>query len=337
MLVFSIETSCDETACAVVENGTKEICSVIASSKEFHEKTGGIVPEIAARKQVEFITPVIEETANQLVEKGYTVKDINAIGVTTGPGFIGSLIVGIEATKSLSLAWNKPLIPVNHLLGHVYANFLDNPKKVLFPALVLVVSGGHTDLVLMKNHGKFEFLGGTLDDASGEAFDKVARLLGLSEYLGGRILSETAERCKRNTIEGMLPRPMINSDNYDFSFSGLKTAVKRLVEKEKYLVEVVAKEFENAIVDVLVSKTKKAVRSTSAKSLLLGGGVAANKELRRRMKVEAEKFGVDLHIPPIRLCTDNAVVIGSAAYFNQIKKPLNEIQPNPSLGIMDLA
>ncbi|MBU1133167.1 tRNA (adenosine(37)-N6)-threonylcarbamoyltransferase complex transferase subunit TsaD [Patescibacteria group bacterium] len=336
MLILAIETSCDETACAVVKDGTQEICSVVASSKEFHEKTGGIVPEVAARKQVEFITPVINETFNKLSDKGYSKEDIDAVGVTVGPGLIGSLIVGIEAAKALSLALNKPLIPVNHLLGHIYANFVDNEAEIKFPGVVLVVSGGHTDLVLMKGHNDFEFLGGTLDDASGEAFDKVARLLGLSKYLGGRVLSETAEKCKENTIEGRLPRPMIDSDNYDFSFSGLKTAVKRLVEKEDLPTEVVAREFENAVVDVLVKKTSRAIKNTHAKSVLLGGGVAANKHLRESMETLAEKIKVDLYIPTIRLCTDNAVVIGSTAYFNQVGKPLDEIQPNPSLGIMDL-
>lgn len=336
MLILAIETSCDETACAVVEDGVKEICSVVASSKDFHEKTGGIVPEVAARKQVEFIVPVIDETFKQLLDKGFTKEDIAAVGVTIGPGLIGSLIVGIEAAKALSLALNRPLIPVNHLLGHIYANFVDNGVKIEFPAVVLVVSGGHTDLVLMKGHNNFEFLGGTLDDASGEAFDKVARLLGLSKYLGGRILSEAAEKCEKNTIKGKLPRPMIDSDNYDFSFSGLKTAVKRLVENEATPTEVVAREFENAVVDVLVTKTSKAVKNINAKTILLGGGVAANKYLRQEVEIEAKKLGVGLHIPPSRLCTDNAVVIGSTAFFNQVRKPLSEIQPNPSLGIMDL-
>lgn len=336
MLIFSIETSCDETACAVVKDGTEEICSVVASSKDFHERTGGIVPEIAARKQVEFIVPVISETEKLLIKKGFNTSDIGQIAVTAGPGLIGSLIVGIEAAKALSLAWEVPLIPVNHLLGHVYANFVGTTDEIIFPAVVLVVSGGHTDLVLMNGHGDFKFLGGTLDDAAGESFDKVARLLNLSKYLGGRVLSETAEKCSDNTIKGKLPRPMINTDNYNFSFSGLKTAVKRLLEEESVSSEVVAKEFEEAIVEVLVKKTIRAAEETEARSILLGGGVAANKVLRREMELKAEKAGVCLHVPPIRLCTDNAVVIGSTAYFNQEKKPVELVQPNPSLGIMDL-
>jgi len=332
MKIFSIETSCDETAGAVVENGIREICSVVASSKDFHEKTGGVVPEIAARKQVEFITPVISQT---LKEASIEPSDIDYLAVTTGPGLIGSLLVGIEAVKSLSLAWDKPIIPVNHLVGHIYANFIDSLKEVIFPALVLLVSGGHTDLVLMKDHGSFMFLGGTLDDAAGEAFDKTARLLGISRYLGGALLSKKASECQENTIKQTLPRPMINKDNYDFSFSGLKTAVKRLVETKDLPIELVSKEFEEAVVDVLVSKSIKAAKEYNVKSILLGGGVSANKPLRERVSIEVAKLNIDVHIPPIRLCTDNAVYIASAAYFNRNVKPISEIEAIPSLGIMD--
>ncbi|GAI13944.1 unnamed protein product, partial [marine sediment metagenome] len=205
----------------------------------------------------------------------------------------------IEAAKALSLAWNKPLIPVNHLIGHIYANFLEG-QDIPFPALVLIVSGGHTDLVLMKNHGDFEYIGGTLDDAAGEAFDKTARLLGISKYLGGALLSKEAATCIDNTIRGELPRPMINEDSFDFSFSGLKTAVKRLVEKEEYPTNVVACEFETAVVDVLVKKTINASKKFRAKSILLGGGVAANTQLRFRLKLEAEKVSIPVFVPPIR-------------------------------------
>lgn len=336
MKIMAIESSCDETAAAVVEDGVKSICSVVASSKELHEKTGGVVPEIAARKQVEFILPVLEETLNNF--KKDPITSIDAVAVTVGPGLVGSLVVGIEAAKALSLVWNKPLIPVNHLVGHIYANFIDSyDKKIEFPAVALLVSGGHTNLILIHNHGKFDYLGGTLDDAAGEAFDKTARLLGLSRYLGGVLLSKKASECVLNTLEGKLPRPMMNQDNFDFSFSGLKTAVKRLADEAKYPQEVIACEFENAVVDVLVSKTIKAVKRYSARTILLGGGVAANTNLRSRIVYEAEKIDTPVYIPPIELCTDNAVYIASAAYFAGNKTfDYASVKANPSMGIMDL-
>ncbi len=333
MRILGIETSCDETAAAIVENGVHEVASVVASSRELHEKTGGVVPEVAARKQVESIVPVLNEV---LEVAKMTQNDIDALAVTVGPGLIGSLLVGVEAAKALSLAWSKPLIPVNHLVGHIYANFVDNPKPVELPAVALVVSGGHTDLVLMQNHGNLQYLGGTLDDAAGEAFDKTARLLGLADYLGGPLLSAVAEKCEDTTLTGTLPRPKINDNDLDFSFSGLKTAVKRLVEKNDLPVECVAKEFEDAVVDVLVKKTLDAVKQNNVQTILLGGGVSANSQLRKRLGDEAEKLGFVLHIPPMPLCTDNAVYIASAAYFSSVKKPLAEIQADPGLGITDL-
>jgi N6-L-threonylcarbamoyladenine synthase len=341
VIIFGIETSCDETAAAIIEEGVKELCSVVASSKEFHEKTGGIVPEIAARKQVEAMVPVIQECFEKYkelkqfkyLEECY--KSIDAVAVTVGPGLIGSLIVGIEAAKALSLFLDKPLIPVNHLIGHIYGNFVDNPKEILFPAIVLLVSGGHTDLVLMKDHGEFEYLGGTLDDAAGEAFDKVARLLSLSKYLGGVLLSKKALECKENIIKGKLPRPMLDQNNFDFSFAGLKTASRRLIEENKYSTEVIAKEFEEAAIEVLVKKTIKAVKKFNVKTILLGGGVSANSYLREEIKKEADKLGIITQIPPIRLCTDNAVYIAATAYFNNNPRKYEEIEVNPSLGIMD--
>jgi len=367
VLIFGIETSCDETAASIVEDGVKEICSVVSSSKEFHEKTGGIVPEVAARKQVESIVPVISECFEKYKEiKGYKsielcYADIDAVAVTVGPGLVGSLVVGVEAAKSLALFLNKPLIPVNHLIGHLYGNFLseeDNEKNIIFPAVALLVSGGHTDLILIKNHGDFEYIGGTLDDAVGEAYDKVARLLGLSRYLGGALLSKKAQECRINTIKGRLPRPMIDQDNFDFSFSGLKTATRRLIEHEKIPTEVIAREFEDAVVEVLAKKTLKAVKKHGVNSLLLGGGVSANVHLRETLESECKKVNVQFYAPPLRLCTDNAVYIASATYFMYVKDTnsilksnsslennvehngyqgldFEEIQPNPSLGITD--
>ena len=377
MLILAIESSCDETACAVVEDGVYEIASELASSAELHHKTGGIVPEVAARKQMEFILPVIESTIQKTADyygiKTDEVKNkIDALAVTVGPGLAGSLIVGIEATKALALAWQKPLIPVNHLVGHFYANFLFNgekdvaykeiisprrvrasrpggtgtrpeegmspPTKPLFPAVVLVVSGGHTDLVLMNNHGDLEYLGGTIDDAAGEAFDKVARMLNYGMYLGGANLSKVAREYTGPKLAEKLPRPFIHEPNFDFSFSGLKTAVKRLVEKNVYDSATIAKEFEEAVVEVLVEKTLKAIEHTDAKTIMLGGGVSANSKLRQDLldKTQA-RFGntVTVKVPPLRLCTDNAIYIASAAYFNQTTKPLDQIVPNPSMSIKD--
>jgi len=366
MLILAIESSCDETACAVVEDGIKEIASELATSADLHHKTGGIVPEVAARKQVEFIVPIIESTINKTADyfkiPPDRVKDkIDAVAATVGPGLVGSLIVGVEAAKALALAWNKPLIPVNHLVGHIYGNFVGDKVMGVFPAVVLIVSGGHTDLVLMKNHGDLEYLGGTIDDAAGEAFDKAARLLNLAMYLGGANLSKTAHDYSGPTLLEKLPRSFMHEDNFDFSFSGLKTAVKRMVDKNIYPVPAIAKEFEEAVVEVLVEKTLKAVKHTGARSIMLGGGVSANQKLREELANRVKMLaGVSqpsrsgsrispptpanvcdaphplrLFIPPLKLCTDNAVCIASTAFFNQTVKPFDQIVPNPSLTIKD--
>jgi len=332
--ILALETSCDETACAIVENGTKEVVSVVASSKDFHEATGGIVPEIAARKQIEFIGPVLDQT---LKKYGDTPQSIDALAVTVGPGLIGSLLVGVEAAKALSIAWDKPLIPVNHLVGHIYGNFIDSSKEVTFPALVLIVSGGHTDFILMRNHGDLEYLGGTLDDAAGEAFDKTARLLGLAKYLGGVQLSYLAATCTKNLALGYLPRPMIEQPNYDVSFSGLKTAVKRLIEKNQFTPDVIACEFETALIDVIEAKMRKAIKQYKPVSVLMGGGVSANSALRNRIKVLSEEHTLNFHCPPLGLCTDNALYIASAAYFNNKPVSLENVYAKPSLGVMDTA
>lgn len=342
MKILAIESSCDETACAVVEDGTKELVSVVASSKDFHEKTGGVVPEVASRKQLEFIFPVLERTIEDYCEKiGYSGKEeavasIDALAVTIGPGLIGSLVVGVTAAKTLSIAWKKPLIPVNHLVGHIYANFLGDPSEITFPAVCLLVSGGHTDLVLMKGHGDLVYLGGTVDDAAGECFDKVARMMGISKYLGGAVLSKKALECRDTGVAKLFPRPMLDQDNYDFSFSGLKTAVKRYLDGGERDIPCTARQFEEAVVDVLTVKTMKAVENFGVKSLLVGGGVSANTRLRESLKSATEGAGVKLSIPEPRLCTDNAVYIASAAYFNNAIKGLSEIRAEPSLNIMGL-
>jgi len=345
MNILAIESSCDETACAIVKDGLIEISSTLATSKELHEKTGGVVPEIAARKQVESILSVVKDC---LAKVNYSKDDIDAIAVTVGPGLIGSLIVGIEFAKSLSFAWNKPLIPVNHLIGHVYSSLLEKALSAeaistLFPAIGFVVSGGHTDLILIKDHNDFVYLGGTLDDAAGEAFDKTARLLGLSKYLGGVELSKLASTCTHNSLIGVLPRPMIDHANYDFSFSGLKTSVKNLIERQNPEASIVACEFENAVCNVLISKCLKAATEHKVKNILLGGGVSANTQLRTRLKLDAAALGIDVLVPSLRLTGDNAVYIGSAAFFsikgdleNLIKVTFDKVIPRPSLNVTDL-
>lgn len=340
-MILGIESSCDETSAAIVKNGTEEIYTSLATSRDLHEKTGGVVPEVASRKQLESILPVINDCINGASIKlslstTALIQNISAIAVTQGPGLMGSLIVGIEAAKALSLAWGKPIIPVNHLVGHLYANFLTHPN-ITFPAIGLVVSGGHTDLVLMKGHGNLHYLGGTLDDAAGEAFDKTARLLGLSNYkLGGPAISKKAsEYDSSKPIEHPLPRPLIDSPNYDFSFSGLKTAVRYLVEKNPVSPEEVAYEFETAVVDVLTKKTMNAIKAYNVKSLLMGGGVVANQSLRKRMSALMEKQHVALYYPSVLLCGDNAAYIASAGYFNFNLVLFKDLQPNPSLSIVD--
>ena len=335
MRILGIETSCDETATAVVENGTRVLSTVVASSASFHEKTGGVVPEVAARKQLEYIIPVIKHA---LKEAGAEGKDLDAVAVTVGPGLVGSLLVGAEAAKSLAFAWDKPLVPVNHLVGHIYGNFVEVVPPL--PAAVLIVSGGHTDLVLMKNHGDLQYLGSTLDDAAGESFDKVARLLGISMYLGGASLSMKAAEAReegsslRSKDDPSLPRPLLHKPGYDFSFSGLKTAVRRLVDAREYSAAAIACEFEDAVIEVLVKKTIKAACDFGVHTILLGGGVAANSRLRSEMKSEADKARLSLFIPSPALCTDNAVTIASAAYFNYNPVPISEIKVDPSLSIV---
>ena len=359
MRILGIETSCDETAAAVVEDGTKVLSSVVASSEELHKETGGIIPENAARKQIEYIIPVVNKTLENAFPKSSTLKDqvsnIDAIAVTYGPGLIGSLLVGVETAKTLSHLWNKPLIPVNHLVAHIYANWLDNSKVYdtdknststsqtpLFPLLALVVSGGHTDLVLMKNHEVVEWIGGTRDDAAGEAFDKTARILGLP-YPGGPSIAKEAQEFfdKRPTVKDqkltLFPRPMITTDDFDWSFSGLKTSVLNYSKQEKNLdVSRTSAEIQEAIVDVLVSKTIKAIEFYQPKSFLLGGGVSANKRLREKFlsALRTCKMKTQFHVPAVQNCTDNAAVIASRAFFDKSTNWQN-VSANPELSITD--
>lgn len=329
MIILGIETSCDETSAAIIKDGKQILSNSIATSADMHAQTGGIIPEQAARQQVVSIIPVIKEA---LQKANTEEKQIDKIAVTAGPGLIGSLLVGVETAKTLSFVWKKPIIPVNHLAAHIYANWLEQ-EPPSFPCLALVVSGGHTDLVLMKNHGEFEWIGGTRDDAAGEAFDKTARLLGLP-YPGGPAISQKAEKHLRGGKEqlSLFPRPMIDEENFDWSFSGLKTAVQREVkENGKTDVERLCAEVQEAIVDVLLTKTLRAVKKLKPKSLLLAGGVAANKRLKEKFEKKIED--VDFRVPPPRLCTDNATYIAACAFFNQKGASWENVAANPNLEI----
>lgn len=316
VVILGIETSCDETAAAVVEDGKNVLSEAIASSANLHTKTGGIIPENAAREQIKSMIPVINEVLSFI----HNPSSIDAVAVTIGPGLIGSLLVGVETAKTLGFLWGKPIIPVNHLVAHLYANWIeDNPQ---FPAVGLVVSGGHTDLVYIKDHGEIKWLGGTMDDAAGECFDKCARLLGLP-YPGGPSIEKEAAKFKiKNNKLMTYPRPMINQDNFDFSFSGLKTAVQNNL-KVKYP----AAEVQEAIVDALVAKSLKAIEKYKPKSFIVSGGVAANARLREKLHSKIK----NLYIPKPKYCTDNAVMVATAGYY--INKPTHwsKITADPNL------
>jgi len=342
LTILAIETSCDETSVAIVENGEKILSNIVASSADIFAKIGGIIPEQAARQQLMFIIPVLEQSLKKAYPK---IKDsrkiiaqkIDAIAVTVGPGLIGSLLVGIETAKVISFVFQKPLIPVNHLVGHIYANWLNQKRKPPLPGLSLIASGGHTDLVLLKKHGEVEWLGGTRDDAAGEAFDKTARLLGLP-YPGGPSISSLADKFfekNKNTPLTLLPRPLANEKNFDFSFSGLKTHVANIVKRWRLTPQKrarLAAEIQEAIVDSLIKKVLLANDKYKPKSIHLVGGVAANKRLRQKIKYYRILQG-KVHVPPPSLCTDNAAFIASCAYYNFIPKNWEKIEPIPDLKI----
>lgn len=341
--VLAIESSCDETAasiCQITDKGVILLSNIIYSSLEIQTKYGGVVPEQAAREQLKAIIPVIKEAQ----DKPKLDKDqIDALAITLGPGLIGSLLVGVETAKTLALVWKKPLIPINHLLGHFYANWIIDPKNPYptlpaFPCLGLLVSGGHTDLVFITGHGKYQYLGGTRDDAAGECFDKSARLLGLP-YPGGPQISKYAQSGDPNKYQ--LPRPMINSQNYDFSFSGLKTAVSLLAKKlqpklqDPQVLSDICACVELAIVDVLVAKTLKATKLTQANCIIVAGGVAANTKLTEQLINQANQLlpKVKIFIPPVNLCTDNAAMIASAALYNPVPVDPLKIQADPGISL----
>ena len=345
MKILAIETSCDETAAAVVEDGTKIISNSIASSAQMHRKYGGVVPEIAARKQLESIIPVITEALQGDALQMALEQSIDAIAVTVGPGLIGSLLVGVETAKTIAFVTGKPIIPVNHVIAHIYANFVRSDKrevisekqnKIQFPAISLVASGGHTELYLMKSVKELRWLGGTLDDAAGECFDKTARLLGFGTG-GGVAIQEAAEKFKiqNSKFKMKLPRPMLD-ESWNFSFSGLKTAILRewSNRSDPSLAPAFAYEIQESITDVLVEKPLRAAKLYGAKSVLLSGGVAANARLREKLLLTIQQFNnVTMYAPPGAFCTDNAVYIASCAYFRGKPSDWQEVKATPDLSV----
>ena len=308
--ILGIESSCDETSVSIVKNGNCEIATVTNTQIAIHKEYGGVVPEIASREHVKNVTIMIDECLEQA---NMTMDDITAIAVTYGPGLVGSLLVGIEAAKALSFATGKPLVPVNHMTGHIYANNL--VSDMTFPLLALVVSGGHTELILMEDHYKFKKLGATLDDAVGECYDKVARVIDVP-YPGGPVIDKLAHEGQA-TYD--LPLPL-NDNTYNFSFSGLKSAVINLVHNETQRGNEIRKadlatSFQNVVVEVLVKKTFKAINEYNIKNIIVAGGVAANKGLRERLTLECEKHGVNLTFPDMKYCTDNGAMIAASGYF----------------------
>ena len=308
--IFAIESSCDETAASIVKNGCDVIANTIATQIATHALFGGVVPEIASRKHIENITMVLEDTLNQA---GLKMEDMDAIAVTYGPGLIGSLLVGMQAAKTLSFIYNKPLVPVHHIAGHIYANNLEHAMH--FPLIALVVSGGHTELIYMKEDYSFEFLGGTLDDAVGEAYDKVARVIGLP-YPGGPAVDKLA-KIGKDTYN--LPLPL-DDDTYNFSFSGLKSAVININHNEldrgnKIRKEDLACSFQNRVIEILTKKTMKALKEKNVKNLIVAGGVSANQGLREKLTELCQEENVNLTLPSLKYCTDNAAMIGAAGYY----------------------
>jgi len=321
--ILAVESSCDETSVAIVKDGKEVLSHVVLSQIDIHKVFGGVVPEIASRNHVVHMTRVFEEAINQ---SGLTIDDIDLVAVTQGPGLIGSLLVGINAATTFAFAHQKKIIGVNHLIGHIYAANIEHEIK--FPALALLVSGGHTELLYIKDHMDIKMLGTTLDDAVGEAYDKVARTLGLS-YPGGPVIDKLAVL---GTETYTLPRSYLDKEAFNFSFSGLKSAVINLVHNanqrnEEIRVNDMCKSFQESVLDVLVDKTKHAAETFDVKQVILAGGVAANKGLRQRIKQEIK--GKEILIPSMEYCTDNAAMIGAAAYFQFLKEGAH---PNYLLG-----
>jgi len=332
--ILAIESSCDETAAAVVVNGRKVLSNVISSQIDIHTEYGGVVPEIASRKHIEKINYVIEKA---LEEAGVTLDDIDAIGVTYGPGLVGALLVGVAEAKAISFAKDIPLVGVHHIEGHICANYIED-ERLEPPFICLVVSGGHTHLVVVNDYGEYQILGKTRDDAAGEAFDKVARAIGLG-YPGGPKVDKVSKEGNPHAYE--FPRAKIVDATYDFSFSGLKSAVLNQINMaemkgEEIVVADVAASFQNAVVDSLVTRAMMAIQETGMNKLAIAGGVASNSALRQALISECEKRGIEFYCPSPVLCTDNAAMIGAAAYYEFKKGVVSDFSlnavPNLKLG-----
>ena len=324
MYILAIESSCDETSMSIIKDGVEEVCTVTNTQIDIHKKFGGVVPEVASRSHIENVTMVLDELLNR---SGFTMNKIDMIAVTYGPGLIGSLMIGVQAAKTISLVTGKPLIPVHHIAGHIYANNLE--KRLSFPLIALVVSGGHTDLVYMKEDYSFKRIGSTLDDAVGEAYDKVAKICGL-EYPGGPVVDKLAKLGK-DTYD--LPKPL-DDDSYNFSFSGIKSAVVNLVHNEsqrgnEIRVNDICNSFQSRVVEVIVKKTMRALKEYNAKTLVLAGGVAANSYLRQELEKACSKEKISFSYPKISYCTDNAAMIGAAAFYAYKKGKIADLTLNP--------
>lgn len=318
VLILSIESSCDETAAAVVENGRNVLSNVISTQIEIHKEFGGVVPEVASRKHIENISDVVDEALNNA---NVTSEQIDAVAVTYGPGLVGALLVGVNFAKGLAFAWQKPLIGVNHIEGHISANYIED-KNLEPPFICMVASGGHSHLVYVRDYGKYEILGVTRDDAAGEAFDKIARAIGLG-YPGGPLVDKAAKSGNKDAIK--FPRVIIDEETLDFSFSGLKSAVLNYIhnseqKKEKVVIEDVAASFQEAVVEVLAMKTMKAAKKKDCKTVALAGGVASNSRLREILHEQCQEAGYKFTKPSPVLCTDNAAMIGAAAYYKYLNK-----------------
>ncbi len=325
-ITLAIETSCDETSCAVLRGGREVLSNIISSQIEIHREYGGVVPEVASRKHIENINMIIQQA---LDEANIGFNDIDLVGVTQGPGLVGALLVGISSAKGIAYALDKPIVGVNHIEGHVCANYIVH-KDLEPPFICLVVSGGHTYLVQVKSYTEYELVGRTRDDAAGEAFDKVARALGLS-YPGGPLIDKLAKEGDKDAIE--FPRVYLEQDSYDFSFSGLKTAVLNYLNQkkqkdEKIIIEDVAASFQQSVIEVLVEKSIRLAKEKKSDKIVMAGGVAANEGLRNLMMDRGKEEGIKVLYPSKILCTDNGAMIGSAAYFHYIKGHVSDLHLN---------
>lgn len=332
-LILGIETSCDDTAAGVVLNGRSVLSNVVSSQDSFHRRYGGVVPEIASRQHLEVVNPVIDEA---LARAGISLGELDGIAVSHGPGLVGSLLVGVSTAKALAFARDLPLLAVNHLEAHIYANFLTG-AVISFPLLCLVVSGGHTSLIYMEDHGEMQVLGRTRDDAAGEVFDKIARAMELG-FPGGPVIDRLARQGEAEAFS--FPRALLGDENnFDFSFSGVKTAVLNCLRREtekgnRVPAPDIAAAFQEAVVDALVEKSVMAARKTEIRQFLLAGGVAANSELRTKLRQRLQLDGVELVSPPPELCTDNGTMVAAAGYYDLLrgKKASWDLNAVPNLG-----